>query len=89
MPLSAIADAIDVEIRQMLARALLMPEAALEMTVPLGQYGMTSIDLIDVVVQLEARHRIQFDPAAMKDLTGRALSDNVRSCLAIERALPG
>lgn len=48
----------------------------------LASYGVNSVDLIDVVVKLETRFGIQFDPEKMTDLSCRKFTDNIQAALA-------
>lgn len=47
----------------------------------LSHYGVTSVELIDIVVKLEARFHVRFAPKTMKGLTCHALSENIIALL--------
>lgn len=48
----------------------------------LASYGVNSVDLIDVVVKLETRFGIQFDPEKMTDLSCSKFTENIHAALA-------
>lgn len=50
----------------------------------LSDYGVTSVELIDIVVKLEGRFRIRFAPQTMKGLTCHSLSENIIALLDCE-----
>ncbi|MFL6624808.1 MAG: acyl carrier protein [Sulfurifustaceae bacterium] len=64
-------------IKQLVADVLSVAPAEIDETELLTTYGINSVDLIDIVVKLESKYRAQFQPEAMRDLTCRALADNV------------
>jgi acyl carrier protein len=69
-------------VRQVIAEILSIQPTEVDETELLSSYGVTSVELIDVAVKLEAKYDIQLDPAAMKDLTCFSLSENVLASLA-------
>jgi acyl carrier protein len=69
-------------VRQVIAELLSIQPVELDETELLSNYGVTSVELIDVAVKLEAKYDIQLDPAAMKDLTCCSLSENVLASLS-------
>ncbi|NRR32704.1 acyl carrier protein [Oxalobacteraceae bacterium] len=56
------------------AEMLGMPAAEIDAATLLTAYGLNSVDFIDIVVQLETRYSVQFDPAALKDLSVATLA---------------
>jgi acyl carrier protein len=68
-------------VRELIAKVLSVPPSKIDEAELLSNYGVNSVDLIDVVVGLESKYGIRFDPKAMKNLTCRSLSENVRASL--------
>ena len=68
-------------VRELISKVLGLPPAEIDAAELLSNYGVNSIDLIDVAVKLEAKYSIQFNPDTMKDLTCRTLSENVLTSL--------
>ncbi len=75
------AEVVDVEVRtyvkELIAGVLGLAPNTIGDGELLADRGVNSIDLIDIVVKLESRYQVRFDPEKMKDLTCRSLSDNV------------
>ncbi len=49
----------------------------------LANYGLTSIDLVEIIVKLEAEFKISFDPKKMQDVSCRTLVENIQTELEI------
>lgn len=67
------------QIKGIVSQVLCTDQSEIEETALLLSYGLNSVDLIDVVVKLEERFQVRFDPSTMKDLTCRSLADNVEA----------
>jgi acyl carrier protein len=68
-------------IKGVISKILSLPPNRIDDAQPLTDYGLNSIDLIDLVASLETEYGIQFDPATMENITCRSLSTNVISSL--------
>ena len=75
---------IGAQVRGMVAQVLCLEDGEIDNDTPLGDYGLTSIDLLDVVAKLEARYQIRFEPSTMTNLTAGSLGRNVESLLAAQ-----
>jgi len=78
-------DHIGSHVRGLVAAILCMEEGAIDDGEPLSNYGMTSVDLIDLVVKLEERFKVSFDPSTMTNLTCRLLADNIAALVPAGR----
>lgn len=63
----------------LIAEVLCMDAGEIDDGVLLSEYGINSIDMIDVVVKVEEKYKIRLDPDKMRNLTARRLIDNVES----------
>ncbi len=63
-----------VQVRGLVAGLLQLPAAQVDTGALLVDLGLNSVDLIDLVVRLEADHGVQFDPARMTDLSCGSLA---------------
>lgn len=70
------------DVRSLLCETLCFQDTELDDQVLLSDYGLTSIDLLDVVAHLESRYAIKFKPESMARLTAESLVQNVRLLLA-------
>jgi acyl carrier protein len=68
-------------VRSLVSEILCMEVGEIDDRQLLSECGMTSLDLIDVVVKLEKRFSIQFDPATMSNLSVNVLVKNIESLL--------
>lgn len=66
-------------VKSLISKILAIPPSEIKDDRILSEYGLNSIDMIDVVVALQAKYQVQFDPDSMKDVTCRLLSANVLS----------
>jgi acyl carrier protein len=78
-----IKDDVVVHVKEVMAKILCMEPVEIDEATSLSEYGLTSVDLIDAVVTLEARYDIQFDPSLMDKLSCRSLAENIKLSLAI------
>jgi len=69
-------------VKEMIAQTLSISESEIDATQPLSNYGLNSIDLIDIVVKLESTFQVRFDPKTMKDLTVKSLVTNIETAIA-------
>ncbi|HEV7372761.1 MAG TPA: MFS transporter [Arenibaculum sp.] len=70
-------------IKDAVSRLIAVPAVEIDDGQLLSEYGMNSIDLIDLVAALEAEYGIEFDPTTMTDVTCRSLSANVLASLRV------
>jgi acyl carrier protein len=63
----------------LIAEVLCMDAGEIDEGALLSDYGLNSIDMIDVVVKIEEKYKIRLDPNKMRGLTGRRLIDNVEA----------
>lgn len=56
-------------VQQLVASVLQMRAQDIDPEADLRQLGLNSIDLIDIISQLEARWQVLFDPSALDPLT--------------------
>lgn len=75
-------DGVRNDVRNVIAAVLQLPAHELADDALLADYGLTSIDLIDIVSTLETRYAIQFAPETMTALSCRSLGDSVLAALA-------
>lgn len=68
-------------IKGVISKILSLPPDQIDDAQLLTEYGLNSIDLIDLVASLETEYGILFDPATMENITCRSLSTNVISSL--------
>ncbi|MEQ8967433.1 MAG: acyl carrier protein [Azospirillaceae bacterium] len=74
--------AIRAALAERVAGVLTIPVEELdESLVLVDDYGLTSVDLIDLVAGLQARYGIAFDPATLKAISCRSLADAVIAAL--------
>lgn len=78
MPYADIRD----QVQEIVCALLNLENTRLDDEVLLTDYGLTSIDLLDVVTRLETHFRVQFDPAAMAQLSVGSLARNVSELIA-------
>lgn len=71
------------QVKEVMAKILCMEPVDIDETTLLSEYGLTSVDLIDAVVTLEARYAVQFDPSCMDKLSCRSLAENIKLSLAV------
>lgn len=71
-------------VRELLANILSVTPDKIDEMEFLSHYGVTSVELIDIVVKLEARFHISFAPITMKGLTCHSLSENIIALLNCE-----
>ncbi|MTJ79623.1 MAG: acyl carrier protein [Telmatospirillum sp.] len=64
-------------VREMVATVLSVSASDVDPDLALTDCGVTSVELIDIAVRLEALYAVQFDPADMRALTCRSLAGNV------------
>jgi acyl carrier protein len=69
-------------VKEMIAQTLSIDEKEIDAAQPLSNYGLNSIDLIDIVVKLESKFQVRFDPKTMKDLTVNSLVNNIETAIA-------
>jgi acyl carrier protein len=68
-------------IKESVSKLLNVPATDIEDGRLLSDYGLNSIDLIDLVAGLETQYGVQFDPETMKDITSLSLAANVAALL--------
>jgi len=69
-------------VRARVAALLGVAEPDLDEERLLVEYGLNSVDLIDLVAGLEARYAIRFDPETLQAITCRSLADSAAAALA-------
>ncbi|WP_157658698.1 acyl carrier protein [Burkholderia ubonensis] len=65
------------ELRAMVAATLHVAPDVLDADLPLADAGLTSVELIDLVVSCQARHAIEFPPELLVGLTLGSLADGI------------
>lgn len=70
-------------VKDAVSKLIAVPAAEIDDGQLLSEYGMNSIDLIDLVAALEAEFGVEFDPDEMRDVTCRTLSANVLASLRV------
>ncbi|KUZ75239.1 acyl carrier protein [Burkholderia ubonensis] len=65
------------ELRATVAATLHVAPDALDADLPLADAGLTSVELIDLIVSCQARHAIEFPPELLVGLTLGSLADGV------------
>ncbi len=69
-------------VKEIIAQILSIDHTEIDEAQPLLNYGLNSIDLIDIIVKLEARFQVRFDPETMKNLTVLSLVNNIETAIA-------
>jgi len=69
-------------VRELVASILSVAPDKIDEMQLLSLYGITSVELIDIAVKLEARFHISFVPETMSDLTCHLLSQNILALLS-------
>lgn len=69
-------------VKEIIAQILSIDETEIDEAQPLLNYGLNSIDLIDIIVKLEAKFKVRFDPETMKNLTVLSLVNNIETAIA-------
>ena len=75
-------DEISAHVKEIIAGMLCMEVDEIDEAKLLSDYGLNSVDFIDIVVKLEARYKVEFDPAAMNSLSCQSLTQNIETSLA-------
>jgi acyl carrier protein len=70
-------------VKEAVSRLIAVPAADIDDARLLSEYGMNSIDLIDLVAALETEFGVAFDPDGMEDVTCRTLVANVLASLRV------
>ncbi|WP_157637628.1 acyl carrier protein [Burkholderia ubonensis] len=65
------------ELRAMVAATLHVAPDVLDADLPLADAGLTSVELIDLIVSCQARHAIEFPPELLVGLTLGSLADGI------------
>ncbi|KVC70566.1 acyl carrier protein [Burkholderia ubonensis] len=65
------------ELRAMVAATLHVAPDTLDADLPLADAGLTSVELIDLVVSCQLRHAIEFPPELLVGLTLGSLADGI------------
>ncbi|WP_157654613.1 acyl carrier protein [Burkholderia ubonensis] len=65
------------ELRATVAATLHVAPDVLDADLPLADAGLTSVELIDLVVSCQARHAIEFPPELLVGLTLGSLADGI------------
>ncbi|KWC25857.1 hypothetical protein WL50_00330 [Burkholderia ubonensis] len=65
------------ELRAMVAATLNVAPATLDADLPLADTGLTSVELIDLIVSCQARDAIEFPPELLVGLTLGSLADGI------------
>ncbi|MFC5473505.1 acyl carrier protein [Paraherbaspirillum soli] len=68
-------------VKEIVADILMMKTDEIGDTALLADVGLSSVELIDVVVKLQMRYQIEFDPATMSNLSCSTLADNVERAM--------
>jgi acyl carrier protein len=77
-------DEISMHVKEIVAELLCMKVEEIDEEKLLTDYGLNSVDFIDIVVKLEARYQVEFDPATMKNLNCQSLAHNIETGLAAQ-----
>jgi acyl carrier protein len=72
-------DEIGNQVREIIADMLSMKAGDIDETKLLTDYGLNSVDFIDIVVKLESMYKVEFDPATMGGLSCRSLAQNIEA----------
>jgi acyl carrier protein len=70
------------DVRKIISAVLCMDESEIEDGELLSTYGLTSIDLLDILVKVEQKFQVGFDPERMHELSCRRLTENIEEGLA-------
>ncbi|WP_080400627.1 acyl carrier protein [Burkholderia ubonensis] len=65
------------ELRATVAATLHVAPDTLDADLPLADAGLTSVELIDLIVSCQARHAIEFPPELLVGLTLGSLADGI------------
>jgi acyl carrier protein len=75
-------DEISAYVKEFVAEMLCIKVEEIDEAQLLSDYGLNSVDFIDIVVKLETRYQLAFDPATMKSLSCQSLVQNIETALA-------
>ncbi len=79
---SSFHDVIESHIKVLVSKLVTVPVAEIDESELLRNYGMNSIDMIDLVAALETKYGNQFDPTSLADVTCNSLASSVVSYLS-------
>lgn len=79
---SSVIEAVESDVKSLVSKLVTVPVAEIDGRELLSTYGLNSIDMIDLVAELETKYGNQFDPSAMKDVTCSSLAQSVASFLS-------
>lgn len=68
-------------IRTLVSQVLCVTPDEIDDAELLSNCGVNSVDLIDIVVALETKYKVQFDPKTMNNLTCRSLVESILAVL--------
>ncbi len=73
------------DLRQLAAKIIQTDPDTMEADQPLKEYGITSIELIDLIRRIENQYAITFQPDAFQEITISALAENVIQAMGGEK----
>jgi acyl carrier protein len=70
------------DVKRLVAEILHLEESEISDVELLANYGLTSIEFLDILAKLERKFNVPFEPEQMNELTCRRLAENVAAGIA-------